>query len=187
MISTPLRGPDCALVSDGAVAFIMTTAERASDLGQPVVRVAGVGVGSTNVPGDTWFTQNPDYLTTPAAISGPAAFASAGMTPAEMDFAQLYDCFSINTILQYEDLGFAPKGEGARFVLDKGRGLADRLPTNTHGGLLAHSFMLGGGHIVEAVRQLRHQRGSGQVADARTGVVTGLGVPHHATLILERR
>lgn len=187
MISEPLRSPDCALVSDGGVAFVMTTVERARDLRHPVVRVAGVGVGSTDVPGDTWFTQNPDYLTTPAAISGPAAFSRAGMTPADVDFAQLYDCFSINTILQYEDLGFAPKGEGARFVLDKGRGLDGRLPTNTHGGLLSHSFMLGGGHIVEAVRQLRHERGAAQVPDAKVGVVTGLGVPHHATLVLERR
>lgn len=187
MIATPLRGPDCALVSDGAVAYVMTTAERARDLRQPMVQVAGVGVGSTNVPGDTWFTQNRDYLTTPAAISGPAAFAQAGVTPADVDFAELYDCFSINTILQYEDLGFAPKGQGARFAVEKGRGLNDRLPTNTHGGLLSHSFMLGGGHVVEAVRQLRHQRGEGQVPGARLGVVTALGIPHHATLLLERR
>lgn len=187
MIAEPLRGPDCAVVSDGGVAFIMTTAERARDLRRPIVRVAGVGVGATNVPGDTWFTQNPDYLTTPAAVSGPAAFARAGITPADVDFAQLYDCFSINTILQYEDLGFVPKGEGARFALEKGRGLQGRLPTNTHGGLLSHSFMLGGGHIVEAVRQLRHERGEAQVPDARVGLVTGLGIPHHATLLLERR
>ena len=159
---------------------------RARDLRHPVVRIAGVGVGATNVPGDTWFTQNPDYLTTPAAISGPAAFKQAGLKPSDVDFAQLYDCFSINTILQYEDLGFVPKGEGAHFVLDKGCGLHGRLPTNTHGGLLSHSFMLGGGHIIEAVRQLRHDRGSGQVPDARVGVVTGLGIPHHATLLLER-
>nr|WP_087573592.1 thiolase family protein [Sphingomonas sp. CDS-1] len=185
-IATPLRGPDCALVNDGAIAFVMTTTERARDCAHPVVRVAGVGVGSTNVPGDTWFTQNSDYLTTPAAISGPAAFAVAGLTPDDVDFVELYDCFSINTILQYEDLGFVKKGEGAAFAMSKGRGLGDRLPTNTHGGLLSHSFLLGGGHVVEAVRQLRHERAAGQVPDARVGLVTALGVPHHSTMILER-
>lgn len=186
IIASPLRGPDCALVNDGAIAYVMTTGERARDCRHPVVRVAGVGVGSTNVPGDTWFTQHRDYLTTPAAISGPAAFAQAGLAPDDVDFAELYDCFSINTILQYEDLGFARKGEGARFAMEKGKGLGDRLPTNTHGGLLSHSFLLGGGHVLEAVRQLRHARGGGQVPHARVGLVTALGVPHHATMILER-
>lgn len=186
MISTPLRGADCALVNDGAVAFVMTTSERARDHRHPVVRARGVGVGATSVPGDTWFTQNADYLTTPAAVSGANAFARAGLTPNDVDFVELYDCFSINTILQYEDLGFAAKGEGAQFAIDKGSGPGNRLPTNTHGGLLAHSFMLGGGHVIEAVRQLRHERGDTQVADARIGLVTALGVPHHSTLILER-
>lgn len=185
-IAAPLRGPDCALVNDGAIAFVMTTTARARDCRHPVVRVAGIGVGSANVPGDTWFTQNRDYLTTPAAISGPAAFAQAGMEPDDVDFVELYDCFSINTILQYEDLGFVPKGGGAAFTIAKGRGLADLLPTNTHGGLLSHSFLLGGGHVVEAVRQLRHERGAGQVPGARIGLVTALGVPHHGTMILER-
>lgn len=164
----------------------MTTVDRARDCRHPVVRVAGVGVGSTAVPGDTWFTQNRDYLTTPASLSGPAAFAQARMRPDDVDFVELYDCFSINTILQYEDLGFVKKGEGAAFTIAKGRGLADLLPTNTHGGLLSHSFLLGGSHVVEAVRQLRHQRGEGQVPEARVGLVTALGVPHHSTMILER-
>lgn len=186
VIAQPLRGPDCALVNDGAVAFIMTTTERARDARQPVVSVAGLGIGSTNVPGDTWFTQNPDYLTTPAANSGPMAFAQAGIAPSDVDFVQLYDCFSINTILQYEDLGFVRKGEGAAFAIEKGRGLGDRLPTNTHGGLLSHSFMLGGGHVVEAVRQLRQARGEGQVPGAQIGLVTALGVPHHSTMILRK-
>ena len=180
-IAEPLRVPDCALVSDGAVAFIMTTVERARDLRKPLVRVAGLGTGCAAHAGDDWFTQNPDYLTTPAAISGPRAFAAAGMTPTDIDFAELYDCFSINTILQYEDLGFVPKGGGTAFALEKGH-----LPTNTHGGLLSHSFMLGGGHVVEAVRQLRHERGEGQVPGASIGLVTALGLPHHSTLILQR-
>ena len=185
MVAEPLRTPDCCLVNDGAIAFVMTTAERAKDLAQPLVTVAGVGTGCSEIIGDTWFTQNRTYLTTPAAISGPKAFERAGMRPADIDFAELYDCFSINTILQYEDLGFVQKGEGAAFALAKGRGLDGRLPTNTHGGLLSHAFMLGGGHVIEAVRQLRRSRGDGQVPGASVGLVTALGVPHHATMILQ--
>jgi len=186
MVASPLRAADCCLVNDGAVAYVMTSIERARDLRHPVVEVAGVGSGCSEVIGDTWFTQSRDYLTTPAAISGPRAFAAAGMSPSDIDFVELYDCFTINTILQYEDLGFVKKGEGAAFALEKGRGLGDRLPTNTHGGLLSHSFMLGGSHVVEAVRQLRRQRGDGQVPGADVGLVTALGVPHHSTLILRR-
>lgn len=186
VIAEPLRALDCCLVSDGALAFVMTSVERARDLRHPVVRVAGVGTGRAALNGDTWFTQNPDYPATPAAISGPRAFAAAGLRPDDIDFVELYDCFSINTLLQFEDLGFAPRGEGAAFALAKGRELGDRLPTNTHGGLLSHSFMLGGGHIIEAVRQLRWARGAGQVPGCRTGLVTALGVPHHATMILQR-
>ena len=186
LVASPLRKPDCCLMNDGAIAFVMTSSTRARDLAQPVVKVAGVGVGTSEVLGDSWFSQNPDYLSSAASISGPRAFKQAGLTPEDIDFAELYDCFSMNNILQFEDLGFVAKGEGAEFALEKGRGLDDRLPTNTHGGLLAHSFMLGGGHVVEAVRQLRHQRGTGQVPNAEVGLVTALGIPHHATLILTR-
>jgi len=130
------------------------------------------------------FTQNPSYLTTPAAQSGPQAFNEAQLAPSDVDFVELYDCFTINTILQYEDLGFVGKGEGARYAVDKGRRLTDALPTNTHGGLLSHSYTLGGGHLIEAVKQLRHERGDAQVPDAQVGLVTALGVPYHSSLIL---
>ena len=184
MIASPLRAADCCLVNDGAVAFIITTMERARDLRRPPVVVAGVGTGRAPVEGDAVFTQNPSYLTTPAAQSGPQAFNEAQLGPSDVDFVELYDCFTINTILQYEDLGFVGKGEGARYAVDKGRRLTDALPTNTHGGLLSHSYTLGGGHLIEAVKQLRHERGDAQVPDAQVGLVTALGVPYHSSLIL---
>ncbi|MCG7633281.1 thiolase family protein [Gordonia McavH-238-E] len=184
MVAEPLRSADCCLVNDGATAFVMTALDRARDLAKPVVRVAGVGLGRSEVSGVEWFTQNNDYLVTPASVSGPRAFRDAGLRPSDVDFLEAYDCFSINTILQFEDLGFAPKGEGASFAIEKGIGLGDRLPTNTHGGLLAHSFMLGANHVVEAVRQLRGERGDGQVPGAEVGMVTALGVPHHASMLL---
>ncbi|MGX1768593.1 thiolase C-terminal domain-containing protein [Dietzia sp. NPDC055343] len=184
VVAEPLRSADCCLVNDGATAFVMTTVDRARDLRAPVVRVAVVGPGRSRVSGTEWFTQNPDYLVTSAAISGPRAFRDAGLGPGDVDFLEAYHCFTINTILQYEDLGFVDNGDGAAFAVDKGIGLTDRLPTNAHGGLLAHSFMLGANHVVEAIRQLRGERGAGQVPGAEVGMVTALDVPHHASLLL---
>lgn len=184
VISEPLRLLDCCLINDGGTAFVMTSLERARDLPKPPVVVAGCGIGSKNVTQSSWFTQNPDYLTTPAVHSAPRAFAEAGVLPADVDFAEIYDCFTISTLLQLEDLGFCGKGEAASFVEDGRTGPGGLLPVNTHGGLLSHSYMQGANHVVEAVHQLRGERGEAQVAGAEVGVVAGLGVPDHATLVL---
>lgn len=184
MISEPLRMLDCCLINDGGTAFVMTSRDMARDLPKPPVVVAGCGIGSKPVTQSSWFTQNPDYLTTPAVHSAPRAFAQAGITPADVDFAEIYDCFTITTLLQLEDLGFCAKGEGASFVEDGRTGPGGSFPVNTHGGLLSHSYLQGANHVVEAVRQLRHERADGQVAGAEVGLVAGLGVPDHATLVL---
>jgi acetyl-CoA acetyltransferase len=184
MISEPLRMLDCCLINDGGTAFVMTSLERARDLPKPPVVVAGCGIGSKNITQSSWFTQNADYLTTPAIHSAPRAYAEAGLTPADVDFAEIYDCFTITTLLQLEDLGFCAKGEAASFVEDGRTGPGGAFPVNTHGGLLSHSYMQGANHVVEAVHQLRGERGEGQVAGAEVGLVAGLGVPDHATLLL---
>jgi acetyl-CoA acetyltransferase len=183
-VAEPLRKVDCCLSNDAAVAYLMTSAERARDLARAPVLVAGVALASAPVTQAQYFTQNPRYLGTPARESGRAAMAAAGITPADVDLAELYDCFTITTILQLEDLGFAGRGEGACFVLEKGIGPDGALPVNTHGGLLAHSYTLAGNHVVEAVRQLRGERGDGQIANAEVALVTGLGIPDHASLVL---
>lgn len=178
MIAEPFRALDCSLINDGAVAFVMTTLDRARDLRRPPVVLAGAGTGSVNTPQESWFTQATDHPRTPAVLSGPRAFAAAGLEPSDVDVALVYDCFTISTILQLEDLGMCGQGEGAAFVA------AGTLPVNTHGGLLSHAYTLGASHVVEAVRQLRGERGEAQVPDARVALVAGLGVPDHACLLL---
>lgn len=183
-ISEPLRRSDCCLVNDGGTAYVMTSLERARDLKRPPVVVAGVGMGSKPVTQAQYFSQAAELTTTPAAISGPRAFADAGLGPGDVDVAEIYDCFTISVLLQLEDLGFASKGEGGALAASGALGPGGRLPVNTHGGLLAQSYTVAANHVVEAVRQLRGERGDAQVAGAEVALVAGLGVPEHATLLL---
>jgi acetyl-CoA acetyltransferase len=183
-IAEPLNRLDCCLVNDGAVAYVMTSIERARDLRRPPVAVAGVGIGAKPVTEAQYFGQSEDITTTPAAISAPRAFADAGLSLGDVDVAEIYDCFTISVLLQLEDLGFAPKGEGTQFVRDNGLDLGSSCPVNTHGGLLSQSYTVAANHVVEAVRQLRGERGEGQVEGAEVALVAGLGVPEHATLLL---
>ncbi|MDF3312237.1 thiolase family protein [Rhodococcus sp. T2V] len=184
MIAEPLRAADCCLVNDGAAAVVYTSLERARDLAKDPIVVAGVGTASAPISQSSYFTQHRNYLGTPATLSSQKAFGEAGLSIDEVDFAEIYDCFTITDIMQIEDLGFCGKGEGAAFVEGGRTGPGGAMPINTHGGSLAHSYLLGANHVVEAVRQLRHERGSGQVAKAEVGLVAGLGVPDHTTLLL---
>lgn len=184
MIATPLRKLDCCLVNDGGVAFVMTSLDRARDLPRPPVVIAGAGFGSKPVSQAQYFSQSADLLTTPAAISAPRAFADAGLTPADVDVSEIYDCFTISMLLQLEDTGLVAKGEGAALAATGALGPGGSMPVNTHGGLLSQSYLVGGNHVVEAVRQLRGDRGGAQVAGAEVAMVTGLGAPEHATLLL---
>ena len=184
VVADPLRKLDCCLVNDGGVAFVMTSLERARDLPHRPAVVAGVGFGSKPVPQSGYFSQSRDLLTTPAALSGPKAYRDAGLTPDDVDVAEIYDCFTISMVLQLEDLGFAEKGAGAAFAASGAIAPGGLLPVNTHGGLLSQSYLVGGNHVVEAVRQLRGDRGDAQVDGAEVALVAGLGAPEHATLLL---
>jgi acetyl-CoA acetyltransferase len=186
LVADPLRKLDCCLVNDGGVAFVMTSLDRARDLKHAPVVVAGTGFGSKPVSQAQYFSQSRDLLTTPATISGPLAYGDAGLGPGDVDVAEIYDCFTISMLLQLEDLGFAAKGSGAAFVATGAIGPGGSLPVNTHGGLLAQSYLVGGNHVVEAVRQLRGDRGEAQVPNAEVALVAGLGAPEHATLILTK-
>lgn len=185
MLADPLRGLDCCLVNDGGVAYVMTSVERARDLARPPVVVAGVGWGAKTLTQAQYFTQA-DVLTTAAAISGPRAFKAAGLSPADVDVAEVYDCFTISALMQLEDIGLAAKGDGGALAASGALDPGGSLPMNTHGGLLSHSYTVGAGHVVEAVRQLRGSRGLGQVLGAEVAVVTGLGAQDHATLVLTK-
>jgi len=162
----------------------MTTPERARDLRTPLIEVAGVGLGNS-VTGVHWAEQ-PAFTSTPQVFAAPVAFRMAGIAPGDVDVYTCYDPFTIHTIMQIEDSGFCEKGDGGRFVADGGLDFdTGRLPTNTHGGLLSHAYVLGIAHVVEVVRQLRGEAGA-QVPGATIGVYGGYTGPQAATLVLRR-
>jgi acetyl-CoA acetyltransferase len=182
-IAYPLRLLDCCLFSDFAGAVVVTTAARARQSRHAPVTILGGGEGHTHAH----LTRAPDLLRTGATLSGEQAFGQAGVAPGDMDFVQLYDCFTIAVVLQLEDLGFCGHGEGAAFAASGALAAHGALPFNTNGGML--SFHNGGiYHVTEAVRQLRADGGDRQVPGARLGLVHGNGgiYTHHATLVLAR-
>ncbi|WP_374630690.1 thiolase family protein [Ferrovibrio sp.] len=187
MISDPLRAADCCLITDGAVAFVMTRMDRARDCRKKPIKVMGCGYASEPLSGDDIFTQKPAQLTMPGAKEACGrALREAGIGLDAVNFAEIYDCFTISCLMQIEDLGFCKKGEAGAFVREQGTGIEGKLPVNTHGGLLSHSYLLGAEHVVEAVRQLRGEAGNAQVKNAEIGMVTGLSVPDYGVLLLGR-
>lgn len=186
MLVDPLRSLDCCLINDGGVAYVMTALDRARDLAAPPVRVAGVGWGAKNLSQAQFFSQADDLLSTAGTVSGPRAFRSAGLDPSDVDVAQIYDCSSITMLMQLEDVGLAARGTAGELAATGALGPKGELPVNTNGGLLSYSYTVGAGHVVEAVRQLRGDRGDAQVDGAEVAVVTGLGAQDHATLLLTK-
>jgi acetyl-CoA acetyltransferase len=183
-IVAPFRKEDCCLISDGGAAYVMTTPERARDLAKPVVEVAGVGLG-TSGSGVHW-SQQPAFTSTPQVFAAPVAFEMAGIVPFDVDVYTCYDPFTIVTLMQIEDSSFCEKGGGGEFVAgDTLHFDSGKLPTNTHGGLLSHAYILGIGHVVEVVRQLRGEAAA-QVPDAEIGAYGGYTGPQAATLVLRR-
>lgn len=184
MLVDPLRMEDCCLISDGGGAYAMTSVERARDLAKPLVVVEGVGEGHSGA-GVHWAQQG-DFTSTPQVFSAPAAFEMAGIRPRDVDVLALYDPFTIVALMQIEDMGFCAKGAGGCFV--EGTALhfdGGGLPTNTHGGLLSHAYVLGISHVVELVRQLRGEAAA-QVPDAEIAVYGGYTGAMASTLVLRR-
>lgn len=173
MVSDPLSVLDCCLVTDGAGALVMTRADRARDLARTPVHVLAAAT-ETSHREIAWM---PDLITTAATRAGARAYEQAGLKPADISVVELYDAFTINTILFLEDLGFCPKGEGARFVEGGRIAPGGPLPVNTHGGGLScvHPGMNGIFTLIEAVRQLRGECGERQVAHAKLAIAHGNG------------
>lgn len=171
---SPLHRLDCCLVTDGAGAFVMTSAERAVSLRKPPVYVLGAATCHDHMI----ISQMPDLTTTPGAISGPKAFDMAGIKPGDVDILMGYDSFTITALLHLEDLGFCAKGEGGPYVEDGKTGPGGSLPMNTNGGGLSytHPGMYGMFLLVEAARQLRGECGRRQVQDADIAVAHGSGL-----------
>ncbi|HEX5568505.1 MAG TPA: thiolase [Streptomyces sp.] len=172
-VSSPLRVLDCCLVTDGAGAVVLTSAERARDLPRKPVYLLGAAEATTHQN----ISQMPDLTTTAAAVSGPRAFAAAGLTPADVDVVQLYDAFTINTLLFLEDLGFCPKGEGGAFVSGGRIAPGGELAVNTNGGGLSycHPGMNGIFLMIEAIRQVRGECGARQRPDVEVALAHGSG------------
>jgi acetyl-CoA acetyltransferase len=184
MVSSPLTVRDCCLVTDGGGALIMTSAERAADLRSRPAYVLGVGEELSHYS----ISSMPDLTVTGAARSGAAAYAMAGLTPREIDVVEVYDAFTITTLLFLEDLGFCPKGEGGPFVADGAIAPGGVLPVNTNGGGLSycHPGMYGVFVLIEAVRQIRGEAGRRQVSGCETAIAHGNGgtLSSQSTVIL---
>jgi acetyl-CoA C-acetyltransferase len=191
LVSDPLHKLDCCVVSDGGGALIVARPEIARQLKRPVVMVRGSGEAPKHGMGGRI-----DLTWSAAALSGPRAFEEAGITPAQIQYASLYDSFTITVLMQLEDLGFCAKGQGGRFVMDGGliSGVG-RLPFNTDGGGLCNNHPANRGgvtKVIEAVRQLRGEAHPAvQVPGCTWALANGIGgalASRHTagTLILER-
>jgi acetyl-CoA acetyltransferase len=182
VVSWPFKRLDCCLVTDAAGAVVMTSLERARDLKTKPVRVIGWGEGHDH----QIISQMPDLTSGPGRISGPRAFAMAGVTHADIDVAQVYDSFTYTVVTSLEDIGFCKKGEGGAFVSGGRIAPGGEFALNTSGGGLSytHPGMFGIFTIIEGVRQLRGDfqgQGLRQVADAKIGLVHGTGGKLSAT------
>ena len=181
--NSPLHLLDCCLVTDGAGAFVMTSAERARSLRRPPIYVLGAATCHDHL----MITEMPDLTVTPGAVGGPAHVRASGDYPDDVDVLMGYDSFTITALLHLEDLGFCAKGEGGPFAADGRLGPGGSLPMNTNGGGLSytHPGMYGMFLIVEAVRQLHGEAGARQVA--RRTDCGGPRLGHRALVHLDRR
>ena len=179
----PLHLLDCCLVSNGGIAVIVTSAERARDLARPPVHLWGWAQGH---PGRTMARGDDFGLTTGAALSGPAAMKMAGITVADVDVCQIYDCYTFTVLVTLEDYGFCAKGEGGPFAAGGALGPGGTLPVNTGGGQLSAYYMWGMTPLSEAVIQARGQGGDRQAPRNEVILVSGNGglLEHHATLVV---
>lgn len=184
-VSEPLCLLDCALVSDGGGAFIVSAPGAARESSHLPVWILGTGEGATH----EYITRAPSLTSFASARSGKAAFKMAGLPPTAIDVAEIYDCFTITPVVVLEDLGFCAKGEGGAFVADGRTAPGGVFPLNTHGGLLSHAHPGKPGgifHVTEAVRQLRGYAGERQIQGAEVALIHGVGgmMSAHATAIL---
>ena len=187
-IAEPFNLLDCCLVSDGGGAVVLVSEAKARELGVPEIAVAGVASTSTHRQD---ISEMPDMTTTGAAVTGPKAFAQAGITHDDVDVAEIYDSFTYTALVTLEDLGFCEKGDGGEFVSGGTTAPGGELPMNTQGGGLSycHPGHFGIFVLIEAARQLRGDyEGDRQVDDAEVAVAHGTGglLSSSSTVVLRR-
>jgi acetyl-CoA acetyltransferase len=182
-IVEPLHLLDCCLVSNGAVAVIVTSADRARNLRQPAVHLLGFGQAA---PGDNQRAGREPGVHTGAGRSGELALGMAGVALEDIDVLELYDCYTYTVLVTLEDYGFCAKGEGGEFVADGKLGPGGSLPTNTGGGQLSAFYMWGFTPLAEGVIQARGQGGARQAPKHDLVLVSGNGgtLNWHSTTIL---
>jgi len=183
-IAEPFHLYDCCLISNGAVAVIVTSLDRARSMPQPPVRVLG---WAQSHPGYTFIHDDRFGIVTGAAESGPRALKMADTTLDEIGVAEIYDCYTFTALITLEDYGFFPKGEGGPAVAEPGMlGPGGKLAVNTGGGELSAFYLWGATPLHEAVVQARGQGGERQVANHGRVLVSGNGgtLDYHGTLVL---
>jgi len=177
MNSKPIYDPfhllDCCLETDGAGAFVVSSADRAKDLRRKPVYISGAAQARPACSDD--LCNRPDMFEIGLTNAAPRAFAMAGMKPSDMDGGMIYDCFSYVALLELEEAGFCARGEVGDFVKDGRIALGGEFPINTHGGLLSEAHIAGINHVIEAVVQLRGDGGARQIEGAERLAVTGWG------------
>jgi acetyl-CoA acetyltransferase len=187
IIASPLRLLDCCLISDGGAAVVVSATDAARDAKGKPVAILGAGQGHTH----EHIVTAPTLTDFGCKQSSKAAFERAGVSPADIDVAEIYDSFTITLLVELESIGFFARGEAGAAAAAGALGLGGKLPCNTHGGLLSygHSGAAGGMfHVVEAVRQLRGLAETRQVPDAELAFVHGDGgiLSAHCSLVLGR-
>jgi acetyl-CoA acetyltransferase len=179
----PFRVFDCAYEVDGAVALVLTSADRAGDLRHPPVYPIGAAEG-TGAGGmaDLWDDQTSMY----SRIVAPKLWARTGLSPADMDVACMYDCFTYTIMATFEDFGFCGKGEVGDYFREGRATYGGDVVVNPHGGLLSEGYLHGLNHHFEAVLQLRGDAGVRQVADAELALVTAGAGPYGGAIVYGR-
>jgi acetyl-CoA acetyltransferase len=181
MVATPLHLLDCAMTSEGAAAFVLTSAARAADLPSKPVWILG---GAAERQGPSFGLGKPPLLEDIGMVGAWAAdkaFSMAGLAPGDVGTCQFYDPFSFEIIRQFEAFGFCEQGEGGSFVMDGRIGLDGEFPVTTDGGTLSHSHPgIPATHLrlIEGVRQVRGEAGERQVANSAVSMVSSGGSGH---------
>jgi len=175
----PFHLYDCCLVSNGGLAVIVTSAERAKNLKRPPVYILGMAQGHPG--GDPMET-----LVSGAPIAKTTAFKMADIKLNDVDFCEIYDCYTFTVLVTLEDYGFCEKGEGGPFVATGAIGPGGSIPVNTGGGQLSSFYMWGMTPVSEAIVQIRGEGGRRQVPKHEVGLVSGNGgiLATHSTLVL---